>query len=121
MNIYQVDRVDGTFRCGWLRPDLSPAAITARLGFPPVANAHEWKVTMEWYCRVDGKLVGVWDFRGTRWSFYGPRNTMLLLFPTHVVPATATDVPYHAPLRVERHRLPTVLGPEELLRNARGR
>lgn len=38
------------------------------------------KVTMEWAFLANGELCGIWDYRGGRFSTYGPGGIFRILF-----------------------------------------
>jgi hypothetical protein len=38
------------------------------------------KVTMEWAFLANGQLCGIWDYRGARFSTYGPAQVFETLF-----------------------------------------
>ena len=74
-----------THRQGRLSPELSQADIQARLGDikadPPSADG---KATVSWDFVANGYSCSIWDYKGRRWSYYGPRHVFELLFPGNV-------------------------------------
>jgi hypothetical protein len=42
--------------------------------------AADKKVTMEWAFLANGQLCGIWDYRGIRFSTYGPAQIFKTLF-----------------------------------------
>lgn len=50
------------------------------LGFPANVEDDPIKVTHSWGFEVDEVRCGIWDFRGDKFSYYGPREIMVKLF-----------------------------------------
>lgn len=75
----------GNHRTGGLTPDFSVEDITAVLGEPNVEDDPD-KVTASWgfsaYDEITKKYVpcGIWDYKGDRWSVYGPMWVFQTLF-----------------------------------------
>jgi hypothetical protein len=55
--------------------------INRILGFKPNAEDDEDKVKYSWGFKVDGQPCGIWDWKGTRWSVFGPQEVFDTLFP----------------------------------------
>jgi hypothetical protein len=54
---------------------LTPRNISAALKRKVRRNPKEDpKVNYRWEFTVDGEECAIWDYRGTRWSAYGPRE-----------------------------------------------
>ena len=74
----------GTHRTGSLSAGLTEEQICSALGFDALPG-EGYKVTREWYfsAQLDGKWFkcGIWDYKGSRWSTYGPREIFDRLFP----------------------------------------
>lgn len=70
-------RIDGSCRQGGL--DVSYETIVSVLG-EPNADDDPDKVTYSWAYLVDGEEVAIWDYKGIRWSYYGPHHIMDQLF-----------------------------------------
>lgn len=77
MIIKMVDR-SGPYKTGSLPSTITPEQIIAVLGSPNISDDEE-KVTYSWGFTIDGELCGIWDFKGTRWSTFGPTNKILEL------------------------------------------
>jgi hypothetical protein len=69
-----------TSRMGGLSPSLTTHQISTRLGVNPTLGSHDGKVSYRWQFTVNGELCAVWDYKGTRWSYYGPKATMAAVF-----------------------------------------
>lgn len=49
--------------------------VSQLLGFRPNGlPSCDGKVTAEWNFVADGQPCSIWDYRGARWSAYGPRE-----------------------------------------------
>lgn len=57
-----------------LDPKFTPDDITKILGFPPNVKDDEDKVKYSWGFTVDGVRCGIWDYKGARWSAFGPKE-----------------------------------------------
>jgi hypothetical protein len=55
--------------------------ITRILGFPPNVQDDPSKVKHSWGFTVDGQHCGIWDYKGCRWSAFGPQEVFDTLFP----------------------------------------
>ena len=77
MIVQMVDR-SGPYKTGSLPHTISLAQIVAVLG-PSNISDDEDKVTHSWGFTIDGELCGIWDFKGTRWSTFGPVDKILEL------------------------------------------
>lgn len=69
----------GLCRMGSLPSTLTPEAIVAVLGEPNIKD-DPYKVTMSWGFVIDGEPCGIWDYKGYRWSTYGPIQKIHALF-----------------------------------------
>ncbi|MCA2990791.1 hypothetical protein [Gemmatimonas sp.] len=77
-----------THKTGKLAPTMAERDITAALAIFPTRHdraSGDGKVTMEWSFYVtdgEGKRYpcGVWDYKGARWSVYGPPALMADVF-----------------------------------------
>jgi len=61
-----------SWRTAKLTPDLSIDDICERLGFVPNGGVDHNKVTVCWEFTVNGSQCAVWDYKGVRWSAFGP-------------------------------------------------
>ena len=77
MNIQMVDR-SGPRKTGSLPSTITLDQIVAVLG-PPSVSDDEDKVTYSWGFTIDGELFGIWDYKGNRWSTFGPTDKILEL------------------------------------------
>ena len=58
-----------------LHPALTVEAIQAALpGIEDEGESGDGKVTHHWSFVADGRECAIWDFKGLRWSAYGPRE-----------------------------------------------
>lgn len=55
--------------------------ITRILGFGPNVQDDPVKVKHSWGFNVDGQPCGIWDYKGSRWSTFGPKSVFDSLFP----------------------------------------
>lgn len=73
-------------RCctGRLLPTITYRQIVKVLGFRPNCDDDESKVKYSWgfIAEYNGKRVkcGIWDYKGSRWSTYGPQEVFDYLF-----------------------------------------
>ena len=84
MNVFQIDNVS-SYRMGRLNENLTVDNINQTLKF--ASNSEEssdGKVTHEWQFSADEHECAIWDYKGTRWSFYGPSEVFVKLFGRHV-------------------------------------
>jgi hypothetical protein len=79
-------RVDQSWCTAQLSPHLTAAEITAILGFTP-GHGDPQKCTAEWQFSVDGEQCAVWDYRGARWSAFGPPAALRAVFGDRVINA----------------------------------
>lgn len=68
-------------RTGGLNPTLTEADITAALNVRPVNGSDDGKVTLTWRFTVDGVRCEIWDYKGSRWSTFGPAKALAKVFP----------------------------------------
>jgi hypothetical protein len=80
LTILEEPEFHSTSRTGGLSPSLTVAHITTRLGFRPEHGSADLKVRYRWQFTVNGELCAVWDYKGERWSYYGPKDTMAAVF-----------------------------------------
>lgn len=59
--------------------DVSYETIVSVLGEPNASDDPD-KVTYSWAYLVDGHEVAIWDYKGSRWSYYAPHHIMDQLF-----------------------------------------
>ena len=71
----------GKHRTGKLDRNYTDVEIAERLGFLPNVQDDPDKVKHSWGFLADGYQCGIWDYEGTRWSTYGPREVFDYLFP----------------------------------------
>jgi len=69
-------------RQGGIKHTVTASEITAALGFAPnMQPSSDGKVRLEWQWKApNGQICSVWDYKGARWSFYGPKAEMETLF-----------------------------------------
>lgn len=72
-------------RQGRLSSAITARAISARLGMPSKGASGDGKATHDWQFVFDGNECAIWDYKGTRWSYYGPRAVFESLFPGNVM------------------------------------
>lgn len=70
----------GSYKTGILSSDISVEKIAEILGFPPNIYDDPDKVEHSWGFTVDGVICGIWDYKGYRWSTYGPKSVFDKLF-----------------------------------------
>ena len=70
----------GSHKTGSLSSKLSLGTIIQILGFAPNVDDDESKVTASWGFKVDGVYCAIWDYKGSRWSTFGPREKFIALF-----------------------------------------
>lgn len=83
--IIRDDSIEGTYRTGQLHEKITPAEISARLGFEPSNEDDPDKVTMIWRFQCvapDGSLkpCAIWDYKGSRWSIFDPADVLQDMF-----------------------------------------
>ncbi len=83
----------GSSRQGTLSPSLTKKAITSALGFKPDGPSGDGKVTAEWQFTVDGVECAVWDYKGAKWSTFGPDEALRKVFGTHYTSDADAYVP----------------------------
>lgn len=66
----------GTHKMWSLDPKLSAPNITKLLGghVKPTKGSADGKCTFTWDFYADGQPCGIWDYKGCRWSGYGPEE-----------------------------------------------
>ena len=69
-----------SYRQGRLPATLTADRITAVLGVEPSADFDEDKVSCQWDFTVDGQRCAIWDYRGQRWSTFGPQELLGAVF-----------------------------------------
>jgi hypothetical protein len=76
MQSHRMARLDSTLGVG---------DISYRLSLNPVcAESSDGKVTIMWQFVANGHECAIWDYKGARWSLFGPRDIFESLFPGHV-------------------------------------
>lgn len=80
MEIKPIQDNNGWHRTGGLSATLSVGDIVRAVGFSPNVSDDESKVRHSWALEVDGHKVGIWDYKGARWSVYDPDGVIGLLF-----------------------------------------
>ena len=89
MDIKPSAEILGQGKTGNLPHDLAEEVITARLGFAPntfspdAGPSFDGKVTIQWDFTVDGVPCSIWDYRGVRWSTWGPSHILARLFNSY--------------------------------------
>lgn len=78
MIIQMIDQA-GHCKTGSLPNTITPEQIVAVLGPPNVKDDPD-KVTHSWGFLLDGAECGIWDYKGSRWSTYGPADKIAALF-----------------------------------------
>lgn len=65
-----------------LPSDLTAADIQNRLpGIVDQGLSGDEKCTHTWDFLIDGVECSIWDYRGARWSAYGPAEVLQCVFP----------------------------------------
>jgi hypothetical protein len=59
---------------------ITPEQIDAALGLGTSTPCDGGKTDLEWSFTADGYPCGIWDYKGRRWSTYGPRWVFVALF-----------------------------------------
>ncbi|MFA7278735.1 MAG: hypothetical protein WC100_01410 [Sterolibacterium sp.] len=72
--------IGGSHKTGSLSPSFTKDDITRILGFAPNVQDDPAKVTASWGFMVNGHQCGIWDYKGGRWSTYGPQGVFDMLF-----------------------------------------
>ena len=73
-----------TYKSGSLPDWLPHESISAQLGFEPETDPDDdGKVTMQWDFTVDGFPCSIWDYKGVRWSTFGPEKAFRALFNSY--------------------------------------
>lgn len=85
MSIVPYTEYHPTCRQGRLTSKLTAVEITAKLGFEPNLNSpdkpsSDGKVTTEWQWKDNDKVYAIWDYKGSRWSYYGNLPYMASIF-----------------------------------------
>lgn len=65
---------------GSLSLTLTVNQIKAALGFAPNRYSGDGKVNHSWAFRVGNSNCGIWDYKGVRWSFGGPKEIFEAIF-----------------------------------------
>ncbi len=85
MEIYPCSTIM-SHKTGSLSCDMTPADISEALGFEPNVSDDPDKVEYSWGAHVVDQLDGmtyniaVWDYKGSRWSTYGPSSILERIF-----------------------------------------
>lgn len=79
MRIQPIDE-PGAHATGSLSSSLTVDQINKVLGFAPNVRDDPDKVKHSWGFLADGEPCGIWDYRGRRWSTYGPPEIFRQLF-----------------------------------------
>lgn len=72
-------RRGGSHRMFGLNPKITKAQINKVLGLTP-QGGDSGKSTADWNFEVNGVHCAIWDYNGSRWSCYGPKETFEKLF-----------------------------------------
>ena len=84
MNIDALDIRPTSLESTWLTARLSDkltvGQITSLIGFKPNAVDDPSKVTASWAFTVNGQSCAVWDYKGSRWSAFGPVEALRAVF-----------------------------------------
>lgn len=72
----------GEHRTGGIDSRYTVPQINRILGFKPNIQDDPVKVKYSWGFTVDGVPCGIWDYRGSRWSVFGPQEVFDSLFPS---------------------------------------
>jgi len=70
----------GTYRQGGLRPDIAPETIDRVIGGDCRVPDDAQKVKHSWQFNFDGTPCAIWDYKGARWSTFGPAAVFATLF-----------------------------------------
>ena len=76
--------VPGECATGHLSSSLTAEDISLVLGFSSNCRDDTDKVKLSWGFKVNGVAFGIWDYKGTRWSTFGPKPVLAVLFPGKV-------------------------------------
>lgn len=77
IDIFPNSSNSGQHKTGSLPSAMTPSEISECLGFEPNIDDDPYKVEHSWCAKVvdqetgDTYNVGVWDYKGVRWSTYG--------------------------------------------------
>ena len=71
----------GDHRTGSIDSAYTVRDINRILGFRPNVQDDPSKVKHSWGFKADGQPCGVWDYKGGRWSVFGPKEVFDTLFP----------------------------------------
>lgn len=71
--------ISGSYKQGRLSGWLTEKDISNALGFEPNSVGDEDKVTREWTFKYGVHECAIWDYKGARWSFYGPVDVFVNL------------------------------------------
>lgn len=79
--VIQPYNLPGDHRTGSIDSAYTVREINEILGFRPNVQDDPGKVKHSWGFTVDGQRCGIWDYRGGRWSVFGPQEVFDVLFP----------------------------------------
>lgn len=79
MEVELVDYFVQSHKTGSLPSSLSPMDIMNVLGEPNVDDDVD-KVEYSWTFTIDDEDCAIWDYRGSRWSTFGPSYKIRQLF-----------------------------------------
>lgn len=65
--------INGSYRTGSLPSNVTLKQLIEVFGFPNCAD-DPYKVIYSWGFTIDGQQAGIWDYKGTRWSTFGPND-----------------------------------------------
>jgi len=82
-----------THKTGELHPELDAERISQILGFPASSEDDPDKVTFIWDFWADGEACSIWDYRGKRWSTFGPERVFAALFGNYRAPTPPAENP----------------------------
>lgn len=74
------DEYHPTSKTGRLDERVPVEAIVAVMGFEPNRHSTDGKSVHGWQGEIDGEVIAVWDYKGTRWSTSGPETLLRQLF-----------------------------------------
>ena len=89
MNITPFVGIVQSHKTGRLSPSLTVEEITIALSVEPDAEvSSDGKVTKEWQFVADGRECAIWDYKGAKWSTFGPDAVFEQLFGQAYQPFT---------------------------------
>lgn len=74
------NREGGSHKTGSLSEMLTVSDIKEKLGFGANRDDDTSKVKHSWSFTVNGKQCAIWDYKGSRWSTFGPREAFVKIF-----------------------------------------